>query len=195
MLDEWISAFRAADERFERVWTPDGHLLGQVGGVLTAPFEPVGEMPPCQAKPARWPLPSAVVSEGRFLDDEWVYDPSLAGRVIAAGPQTLAVTVASHLAAGHGKAVLCVTDRRIAVIIQERHTGVAEEKSLLSRFRKNETDEDTGKRPVVWWQEGRAAVRDLPEVRYGRELEKPVRFRAVVFADGSALELSRSDDW
>ncbi|GLZ35441.1 hypothetical protein Lesp02_76280 [Lentzea sp. NBRC 105346] len=190
MLEEWMRD--RPEERFQHIWRHEGHLLGLVGGTLSAPFEPKGEVPVCTAKPPKWPLPSTLVSEGRFLDDEWVYDPSLAGRVIANDYEALAVKVAEHLITGNGKTVLIVTGQRIAVIIQERYTR--EEKSLLNRFRKTD-DEDTGKKPVVWWQAGRSVIRDLPEVRYGRELGRPKRFRTVVFTDGSALELAKGDDW
>lgn len=154
-------------ETLQHFWECEKHLLGLVQGALTAPFEPLGEVPESELKKPKLPLPSKVVSEGRFLDDEWVYDPSLCGRVVAPHPGALAVRFADHLIAGRGKNLLCLTDRRLAVVFP-------------------------GDEHVVWWQADRSALRALPEVRMGHDLGTPKWFQAFAFTDGSALEMDQA---
>lgn len=159
----------APGETIEWFWECEKHLLGQVRNVLTAPFEPLGEVPECDRRKPKLPLPSEVVSEGRFLDDEWVYDPTLCGRVVAPHPGALAVRFADHLVAGRGKTLLCLTERRLAAVY------VADSENH-----------------VLWWQTDRSALRALPEVHLGHDLGQPRYFRAFVFTDGSVLEMDQA---
>ncbi|ALG08769.1 hypothetical protein [Kibdelosporangium phytohabitans] len=168
-----------------------GHFLAVVGGEQHVPHAPAedAQLPKCRMKAPKWPLPSDLVTGGKFLHDEWVYDPSINGRVLTDTPDRDAVHCANHLIAGNGRAFLVLTTRRVAVVIEQQDV---DGDSAMTRFAgllsKDKQKKEDAQRLVTWWEADRSRVRAVNEITHGRHLSNLRRFTALVFADGSVLE-------
>ncbi|MBP2472900.1 hypothetical protein JOF53_001772 [Crossiella equi] len=94
-----------------------GYVLAEIGGTVTVPFRPAGDLPALDLPPARWPLPCPL-TQAHPLD--WLDDPTVGYDVRAAHPGADAVRCAEHLAHSQGEARLVVTDARVAVVYPTR---------------------------------------------------------------------------
>ncbi|MET0233193.1 MAG: hypothetical protein ABW224_01000 [Kibdelosporangium sp.] len=174
-------------ESLEMVRLYSGHFLGLIAGKPAAPHVPGGDLPECGAKAPKWPLPTDLVSGNEFLGDEWVYDPAIHGRIIATDLDRDAVRCANHLIAGHTKAFLALTDRRLAVVIEQGDiAGESGVGKLLGRFGKDKPEEEADEKLVTWWQIARP---DVGKVAYGRHYAQRRWFSTFHFPDGSVLEI------
>ncbi|SDN18388.1 hypothetical protein [Allokutzneria albata] len=100
-----------------------GHVGSTVADTHRAPHVPFGEVHSMRPQQEWRPLPTSVVSEGRFLGDEWVHDPSFSVWAYASSPDAHAVRIADHLASGAGDSWLVITNRRIGVVIDNNRLG------------------------------------------------------------------------
>lgn len=182
---EWLSGQRLA---FVRVSL--GHFLALIGDRFEAPRVPTGELPKTKVKDAGLPLPSDVVRERAFDLDEWVYDPTVCGRVVAADEGDLAVRCADHLITGQGKALLVGTDRRQAVVVEKDDSdGVSTMGRVFGVFTRDEAERAAGSTLLTWWEVDNRQVRGVESVVRGRLVGNLREFTAITFADGSVLEV------
>ncbi|MEV0646211.1 hypothetical protein AB0I28_13200 [Phytomonospora sp. NPDC050363] len=113
-LDPQLAWCQAGERLLARA-KPDGHIGSTIGGEITAPHRPRGRAPEPGDPAKPLPLPTLVVSQGRFHDDEWTHDPTLWGWAHADGPERLAVRLADLLTAGRGTVTMLLSSRRLAV--------------------------------------------------------------------------------
>ncbi|MFB9905096.1 hypothetical protein [Allokutzneria oryzae] len=104
-----------------------GHIGSTVGNAHRVPHQPYGEVHSMRPRVLTAPLPTAPVSEGRFVGDEWVHDPSLAAWAYASLPDAQAIRIVDHLASGHDDTWLVLSDRRLGVLIDNNRIGDATE--------------------------------------------------------------------
>lgn len=187
---DWIR-----DETLTEVRTYTGHFLALVGGEQRVPYVPAdgADLPKCRSKPPKWPLPSELVTGHEFQHDEWVYDPSVRGRIVTDTLDRDAVHCVNHLIAGNGKAFLAITTRRAAVVIEQQDVdGDSAMTRLAGMFAKDKSKTENAERLVTWWEVDRSRLRAVNTITHGRHLTDLRRFTAITFADGSLLEIRAS---
>ncbi|SFT55560.1 hypothetical protein SAMN04487904_103395 [Actinopolyspora lacussalsi subsp. righensis] len=109
------------DEEFESVITTSPkHAASIVNGEPHIPHTPLSETPGVELDRPEWPLPSEIISNGCFLEDEWANDPTIGYLAVATSPKHEAVRVVDHLSVGYERSALVITDRRLAVVIESQ---------------------------------------------------------------------------
>ena len=151
-----------------------GHVGSTVADTHRAPHVPYGEVHSTRPQKDWRPLPTSVVSEGRFLGDEWVHDPSISVWAYASSPDAHAVRIADHLAAGEGDSWLVITNRRIGVVIDNNRLGDVTEPAEDSFM-------------ISLWEVPLAAVMRFSPAALGKQSKPEWAFR-IEFSD-SALDI------
>ena len=181
----WLQPGESLHRVFER---GHGHLVSTVAGRTAVPHEPPpGAFPKCaQDAPAGSRLPSELVADGGYLDDEWAHDMGVLGWATADAPGRTALACADALAAGNGLAWLAATDRRIAVVMPARSVDLPPDRlPPPAPLRGLETG------LVTYWEAPSGVVAGVYEEVLGRHLIG-YPFTRIAFTDGSWLLLRRS---
>ncbi|MGW0892640.1 hypothetical protein [Saccharopolyspora sp. NPDC002578] len=96
-----------------------GYVGSTVSGRTLVPHSPVLEVITSTVDTSDWPLPSELVTSGRYLNDEWADDPSIMWWVFADSAERDAVRFGDRLATVPGEAFLALSSNRLAVIVEQ----------------------------------------------------------------------------
>ncbi|ASU77749.1 hypothetical protein CDG81_04815 [Actinopolyspora erythraea] len=114
----------------ELIWqkpAPEAHAASFVGDLLRAPHTPLGVTDTVKGDSSEWRLPSSVVTERRFLTDEWADDPAIHCWATAKHPDNESIRFADHLAASHGHPEMLATNERLALVLDASLIATAEQ--------------------------------------------------------------------
>lgn len=187
----------------ELVWqkpTPTAHVASLVGSHLRVPHEPLGNVDTVKGDSSGWRPPSRVVTERRFLADEWVDDPAIHCWATAERPDEESIRFADHLAASHGHPEMLATNRRVALVLDaalvvaEEQTAEPGSTGLLGKARRmarqaQETASElshrngTG-RMISFYEIALGDVRSFGSAHMGRSVPRR-EFLRFDFSDGS----------
>ncbi|GAB2676653.1 hypothetical protein GCM10027271_41980 [Saccharopolyspora gloriosae] len=201
------------ETRLEEKWVGSGESLvwvllperGYVGSVVagkhSVPHEPSSAVRPWAGQFPKWPLPSAQVTSGRYLNDEWADDPSIMWWATADTAEHDAARFADHLAPARGHALVVLGSTRLAVVVEQgmlaarEHTG-DEAKGWFGRARsaaaqvqkaaEGLTSGTDAKAPVSYFEVPLTRIAAMDLCRPGRSVPTS-NFLRVRFADGSSL--------
>ncbi|SDP69763.1 hypothetical protein SAMN04487905_107156 [Actinopolyspora xinjiangensis] len=114
----------------EIIWqkpAPEAHAASFVGDLLRAPHTPLGDTETVKGDSSEWRLPSRVVTDRRFLTDEWADDPAIHCWATAERPDDESIRFADHLAASHGHPEILATNERLALVLDASLIATAEQ--------------------------------------------------------------------
>ncbi|MCX2729702.1 hypothetical protein OOZ19_05590 [Saccharopolyspora sp. NFXS83] len=100
-----------------------GYVGSTVAGRTLVPHSPLSEAVSSNVDTSDWPLPSELVTSGRYLNDEWADDPSIMWWVFADSAERDAIRFGDHLSAVPGEAFLALSSSRLAVIVEQGKLG------------------------------------------------------------------------
>ncbi|GAA0515365.1 hypothetical protein GCM10011581_49190 [Saccharopolyspora subtropica] len=186
---------RPGERLLMRIGPRWGHIAFDIGGRRGAPHEHGGRIAVESTTEPAWPLPTEVVSSGRYHGDEWVGDPSIWAYAQAPVPAHVAVGCADGLAAGRTDAWLVLSNQRLAVVIAasaaKRPEAEPQSGGWLARARALARDAQamvqSGEESLLTlWEARSGVIHHFGALPLGREVE-PVWFGQIAFHDGSAL--------
>lgn len=120
-LDEkWVAD---GEQLLWLVLPEQGYAGSTVAGRTRVPHSPLSEVTPSNVDTSDWPLPSELVTSGRYMNDEWADDPSIMWWVFADAAERDAVRFGDHLCAVPGEAFLALSSSRLAVIVEQGKVG------------------------------------------------------------------------
>ncbi|WP_258341882.1 hypothetical protein [Saccharopolyspora gregorii] len=208
LLDrKWSAKLRekwAADgEELRWLVLPEqGYVGSTVSGRTSVPHEPLNDVEPSHVDRTGWPLPSDLVTSGRYLGDEWADDPSIMWWAVADDPGRAAVRFGDHLTAVVGEAFLVLSSERLAVVVEQGKVGsrrpeqpgassgwfgkVRSAAAQVQQAAEGIAALKDAKHPHSYFEVPISQVRGVRFAPMGRNIPRAA-FLRIDFADGSAL--------